>query len=1085
MVSKIKSTNGIEGTPENSLRPPESWRRTLLLRRGGWFTRGRAATPDPDRAALTFAGMLAADRATLERRLIGEGADTALGERALVAIDAPDDAGPLVVAALVAGVARALHGWQADPRLGDAADHWAARRGLPFAAQVAVELAGLSAAAGIRPLTGDDGSIFQDWADAPDMPFTARVRNRLAVAPDADHAETEALLAAGRGTGPVMRDLVATFLMPARADWVERDVAALAAAPIGSAVIVLASVSRPEQVEAIAPTLDRTSIDLSPLLPTMIEGVGVAIAPVLAGWLESYRWRHPADRERRLLAAMSWMPADETFTALLDAGLRKTVRPTLLTTAERFPRRALRLAAESGSPIATDLLRGHLARHPELAGMDLLAEARLRVDALLNTIPDAPAHRLPPILVSPPWSAPDRAARPVTVPGLENTAPAEVFWRPGEREEFAASFTVPGADLDFAAMATRITESSGRYRHQDEDARFFVLGPEELVRPLLPGWNARGAEGAEVWLRSLLARYGTDAIRPATALVTRNPATAAALLPFTGPETTRVMRRLISARDPEFRALGRRWLNRHPQAAARDLIVEALHEHRYGSLGAWRALTTLESADHRDVIIETARESGVEAAIVALLGTDPLTVLPAHVPSLPRWTDPESLPRVRLRDRSGALPLASVRHLLTILALERRPGSINTPAQLPHPRVAVVRDLLDPDDLAAFSWALFQKWLGAGAPGREDWPLTTLPICGDGDTVRRLAPLIRVWPGSSGHARAVTGLTVLAEFGTDVALAELHRIATTVKYKALRERAASDLAELAAAMGLDSERLADRLVPDLGLDADGTMRLDRYTVGFDEKLQPFVRDESGKARKTLADARFTALKKAARTLAAEQLRRLENAMITGRRWTGAEFRDLFIVHPLLRHVARRLVWAVYVDGALTRGFRVAEDLSLADVHDGPTTIRDDAVIGLPHPLELREPWAGVFADYEIGQPFPQLDREIHTLGPGAVEGREVLTVRILGLERKGWTRDRAEDRGIVRRIVRTIGAHTVTVELDPGLAPYGGAETQCLGRIEIVARRTGGLDASRLVPLAGLDPITASEVARELSALRG
>jgi hypothetical protein len=337
----------------------------------------------------------------------------------------------------------------------------------------------------------------------------------------------------------------------------------------------------------------------------------------------------------------------------------------------------------------------------------------------------------------------------------------------------------------------------------------------------------------------------------------------------------------------------------------------------------------------------------------------------------------------------------------------------------------------------------------------------------------------------------VTGVTVLAEFGTGAALTELHRIATTVKYRALRERAAEQLAELAAAMGLDTEQLADRLVPDLGLDPDGTMRLDRFTVGFDEHLTPYVTDETGKRLRSMprtateASTRFTALKKQARGLAAEQLRRLEQAMITGRRWTGAELRAHLIAHPLLRHVARRLVWAEYGAGPV-RGFRVAEDLSVADVHDTPVSVSDDAVVGLPHPLELGDAlpaWAEVFADYRIVQPFPQIGREVHVFRAVDFAEREVLSVRVLGLERQGWERDRAEERGVRRRIVRVIGRYEITVELDPGFAPYTTVEKQRLGRIEVVERRPGWLGAARRVHPSDLDPVTASELARELSAL--
>jgi hypothetical protein len=64
----------------------------------------------------------------------------------------------------------------------------------------------------------------------------------------------------------------------------------------------------------------------------------------------------------------------------------------------------------------------------------------------------------------------------------------------------------------------------------------------------------------------------------------------------------------------------------------------------------------------------------------------------------------------------------------------------------------------------------------------------------------------------------VTGLDVLAAIGSDVALMHLNGIAQKVKFKGLQEKARAKIDQLAQARGLSAEELADRLVPDLGLD---------------------------------------------------------------------------------------------------------------------------------------------------------------------------------------------------------------------------------------------------------------------------
>ena len=83
----------------------------------------------------------------------------------------------------------------------------------------------------------------------------------------------------------------------------------------------------------------------------------------------------------------------------------------------------------------------------------------------------------------------------------------------------------------------------------------------------------------------------------------------------------------------------------------------------------------------------------------------------------------------------------------------------------------------------------------------------------------------------------------------------------------------------------------------------------------------------------------------------DQIRRLESAMVTRRRWTAGEFRRLFVDHPLIWHLARRLVW-VAEDDAKATPFRVAEDRTFADAGDDTLTLPEHTGIGIAHPLEL-------------------------------------------------------------------------------------------------------------------------------------
>ncbi|WP_143220032.1 hypothetical protein [Actinomadura sp. CNU-125] len=70
-----------------------------------------------------------------------------------------------------------------------------------------------------------------------------------------------------------------------------------------------------------------------------------------------------------------------------------------------------------------------------------------------------------------------------------------------------------------------------------------------------------------------------------------------------------------------------------------------------------------------------------------------------------------------------------------------------------------------------------------------------------------------------------------------------------------QEAARALLEEAAGRAGVPPERLAERVVPRYGLDGDGSLAVDygprRFRAGFDERLEPFVADGSGRRLKAL------------------------------------------------------------------------------------------------------------------------------------------------------------------------------------------------------------------------------------------
>lgn len=206
-------------------------------------------------------------------------------------------------------------------------------------------------------------------------------------------------------------------------------------------------------------------------------------------------------------------------------------------------------------------------------------------------------------------------------------------------------------------------------------------------------------------------------------------------------------------------------------------------------------------------------------------------------------------------------------------------------------------------------------------------------------------------------------------------------------------------------------QLGDRIVPEVDLqgrvfDYGGTGGR-HFTLELGADLTPRLRDGKGRLwrslpARTLQDDESRTISamtdwRDCKQLLADtryvQRRLFRRAMIHERRWTSSDFKRLFLEHPLLRHLTTMLVWGVYESSergaAPLATFRPMPDLTLADVHDQPYVLPQEAFVGLVHPVylseELRAGWIRQFHDYEIIQPFAQIDRTVYTPMPHEIE----------------------------------------------------------------------------------------------------
>ncbi|MFF2626911.1 DUF4132 domain-containing protein [Kitasatospora griseola] len=1098
---------------------PESWYPLVVPRRGGGVPAGPARPLVDAAAAEELESLRIAKNETWIERVL----DDPNSERYLVRAaraylrGMPDPIGAAAVAAMLRET------WQKGG-IQQVLDSWIARFGLGFAARAAVasfefdsgcarpnhhRIGLISEGSGRRELRGAEFGFV----------LAQGVRQALALADEPEYRSVLAELTAIRTRRD--RRAATAFLAPEAPGWVDECLAELPTfgkvSEVSYAQLVHA-IGTAEQVAWIAQHPLRSWMDWpTSQLPTLADAVGAACVPLFERALDT---QYDHDKVRQLALQVAEFPGDEAFRLLLDRIAVRHVRPGLLHAMRRYPVRAVRLLAEfvrqhTGPEAASarQLLVSQVgALRPQLpavlARLDTgTAEFVAALDVTQQQLPEAGTGTLPELLTSPPWARPRPVRKPKVLAGITADDTAQLLWKEGESEQWQEGRSAPwssfGPGFDWAAEArSRLTEAGGLWY----GAELLAHGPEEIVGQYLAGWRPGEYWNAAESLRPVVARFGLAALPLLRDGAAAQPGhVVPLLLPFRDATVAAVMADAL-VRLKSHRATARSWFVRHGLAGALLVVPNAVGRAGRARSAAESALRLVAAEQGADALLAAVQErygEAVAAVVAEALSADPLVnALPVRMPEFPDWLLLGALPQLALRS-GEALPRSAVRQVVTMMTLSK--------LRDPYPGLPLVAELLRPESAAAFAWTLFEEWRQAGMPAADSWALYVLGEWGDDGTARRLAPVLREWPGAGAHHRAVEGLDVLAAIGSDVALLQLHGVAQRVKFKALKLRAQEKVAEIAEALGLTADQLGDRLVPDLGLDADGTTVVDygarTFTVGFDEQLRPFVLDAAGKRRTDLpapgaADdpqlapverKRFAALKKEVRTLAADQLNRLEAAMLAGRTWTAAEFRTLLVDHPLLRHLVRRLVWTT-----AETAFRVTEDRTFTDVHDAAFTLPEDAVVRLAHPLHLGADlavWTELFARHELRQPFRQLARPVVALTAEEAaghrlhrfEGAKVPVGRLLGLTKRGWQRGTPEDAGVERWFHKPLpdGRHLV-LDLDPGI--YVGAVAEFAEqtfRVVFVDTRAYDYRASREYRerFADLDAVTASELLADLEEL--
>ena len=194
-----------------------------------------------------------------------------------------------------------------------------------------------------------------------------------------------------------------------------------------------------------------------------------------------------------------------------------------------------------------------------------------------------------------------------------------------------------------------------------------------------------------------------------------------------------------------------------------------------------------------------------------------------------------------------------------------------------------------------------------------------------------------------------------------------------------------DLYEYAKVRNTDADTIRDQYLSDVGINEHGEKVYDLGNQIVTAVLQPdltfLIRKADGKTAKSLpkkdadpnkyasANADFSEMKKNAKKIVKNRCNILWNEFLSGRTRPAEDWKKSYTLNPLLRSVARLLVWQQGDDTfTLTDSKAIHADGSAYEIHSEP--------IRLAHPMEInpdkRLLWQKYFVNYGIKQPFSQI-----------------------------------------------------------------------------------------------------------------
>ena len=485
-------------------------------------------------------------------------------------------------------------------------------------------------------------------------------------------------------------------------------------------------------------------------------------------------------------------------------------------------------------------------------------------------------------------------------------------------------------------------------------------------------------------------------------------------------------------------------------------------QHQRAVAAEW--LGEMGNSAHIEALTKAARKETQDVPMASMLGA-----MERLGGSIEEFVTIERLQKSAEKDLKKGIPDGLQPYVAAISGLQWQDGSPVEPLlgqwlllkafkfKTPEPSPLLERycSRLEATRRAGFAEAILKQWIAGDGDIKEKGLLGLVAACGD----KRVALLAHAFIKEHYGAAASQSKALVRMLGwieDPEAIQILLSIGKRFRTRGIQDEANAVVEELAERKGWTVDELADRTIPDGGLDAERRLVLsygDRtFTATLGSDLAVCLTNEDGKRLKSMPAARkdeeeatvkaakkqFSELKKEMKATVKLQSERLYEAMCTQRTWRFGDWDRYVNRHPVAGPLVQRLLWQT-TEG---RNFRSLGDGTLTNARDEEESVEADATIRLAHRCNLSDEaiaaWQRHFNDYEVPVLFDQWTKPIYEITEDTGSRNEITdfrghVVRYRQLDAKakslGYYRAPAEDGGCFYSYIKWFPALKLEADL--------------------------------------------------------